>query len=175
MTEKRFFHYTTMFHLPRILERKVLQLATGHIEKNEKPVLWFSWNLEWEATASKHVARDRAGTREECDFYYGLARVEVPELVCPHDWMHFIRNSGISRKEAARLEDKALLMGGNSANWRVSYEPVTQDKWLGVEIFVGGWTKYDADVWAKENSFRVNRRAGAGIKAIQREDLERLK
>ncbi|MFO1325426.1 MAG: hypothetical protein U1F15_15375 [Burkholderiales bacterium] len=47
------WHYTIAMYLPAIIESGVLRPATANVPANERPVVWFSMNQDFEVTARK--------------------------------------------------------------------------------------------------------------------------
>jgi len=183
VSQKRWFHYTTMFHLPRIIGDGLIKPATGKVPHHERPAVWFSFHPVWEQTCNKMVANGEFGDQDSTDRYYGLARIEVPETVASVSWMMFRKTSGATNAELDALEVAALRSGSSPDYWRVSYEPVTSDKWIGIELYASArWSVFGESKWVplkdsmlrEENIVRQFRRRDAKIVVATRDDLIKM-
>jgi hypothetical protein len=142
----KLYHYTTVKHLERIVADGMILAARAHVPEGEIPAVWCSSHPFWEVTANKSlVARDtgklveldRLGTLKAVG---GLARIEVSQEAAPHDWREYLQLSKVNPEEARRLARIGELQGSGPAFWRVSFEPITGDEWLGIEVDCGnGW------------------------------------
>src|SRR5437867_4326059 len=88
------WHYTVQRHLPGIIASEEIRPATAGVPRGERPVVWFSANPEWEATANKDALNVRTGmverlSRERTHDLFGLARIGVAPESAPHDWEAF--------------------------------------------------------------------------------------
>lgn len=123
------YHYTTLQCLTQIFDSGYIEPATAYIEKNEKPVVWFSTNPEWEETATKgyidkETGKQRNATKQEMKDNAGdLIRIEVP-LHLTVSIRVYEEKSGISEIFWESLVKVAKDAGSNIKGWRVSFKPI---------------------------------------------------
>ncbi len=143
----RLFHYTVGVHLADIRQDRVICPATAHVPEGEKPVVWLTYGDQWERTCNKAVmegGRRRAMTMEETHEHGGgLWRIEVDPELEVYDMQDFRRLSGINRRMWKALVALAKRDGSDVSLWRVSFQPVTIDRWRALEC----WNSA-ADEWA---------------------------
>lgn len=147
----RIWHYTVGERLWSILRDKIIKPATAGVPAGERPVVWFTTNPAWEPTANKGIWRNGELlwlTKEETAAEGGgLFRIEVAPDAAPYGWEEFKRLSGISGRTSKRLARIARQRGSNYHDWRVSFEPVTSDKWLRIETWYRDrWAEIPMDV-----------------------------
>jgi hypothetical protein len=143
------WHYTKGVHLPKILATGEIRPATAGVPVGEQPIVWFSGNATWEATANPG-RRDDAGklhdaTVEEMDAIFGgRARISVNDATAPYDWYHLKRAAGIKTRMARDMEVDAIRRGASPKDWRGTFDPVPREKWLSVEVFHNGaWVPFE--------------------------------
>ncbi len=143
VAETNLWHYTTDEKLPLTLQSKEIKLADVPFSTGERPAAWFSTNPIWEATCnkgwqSKTTGEIRTLTKEEtANKCKGLVRIKVKPDAAPYDFERFKRKSKISKALAKGLEIRAYQLDSNPKQWRVSFKPVPQSEWLGVEVWDG--------------------------------------
>ena len=49
---RRLFHYTVLSRFLKIVIEEAIKPATLFIDRDEKPVVWFSFRQDWEPTAT---------------------------------------------------------------------------------------------------------------------------
>jgi hypothetical protein len=132
------WHYTIGLKLAAILEAGELRPSTAGVPAGERPAVWFSRNPYWERTANKAwvvAGRSYVLTREETEARgNGLVRFQVPPDAAPYDWEDFKRLSGASRLSIRQMERRAHDLLALSSEWRMTFDPVPQDKWMALEI-----------------------------------------
>ena len=138
-TTSLLWHYTFGHNFQRILADRTITPSTAYAVKEARPVVWFSRNQIWEASATKGLVTDDGTvmnlTMEELrDQGGGLYRIGVAQETAPHNWDDFVRIGKISREVALELRRFAKLRNSNRKDWFVSFEPVVQDKWVAVEV-----------------------------------------
>lgn len=143
--KKRYWHYTTLQKFGSIQQSGFIRVAKTHVPHGVKPVAWFSINPAWEPTLFKPLLNEETGeeivlyTRE--DFLkYGIPpiRIEVdPERAKLRGWNNYKKNSGDSKSMIKGLEKTAKGLGASSKDWFVSYDDVSIDCVLSVEIWTG--------------------------------------
>jgi hypothetical protein len=139
--QKKIWHYTVGQHLPKIVESKLIKIAT--IGVREKPAVWLSTNPVWERTCNKLwqdsiTGKLRQLSKEETHLKGGgLVRIRIKPEAAPYNFQAFKRISKISNTAAKRLTEKAKLCGAKSQEWWVSFEPVPQSEWLDIEVWDG--------------------------------------
>ena len=145
---KRLFHYTRLSRLESILSDGEIKLATSNVLPPEKAVVWFSYRQEWEPTATP-VMVGFDGTLVDLTFDELTqrdtpARIEIDPLAAPLTWRAWRKTSGVNRRVAKALQITAMAKDSNSADWRMSFEPVRSEHWRAIEIFVGGrWSQFE--------------------------------
>ncbi len=141
----RVFHYTVVNFLPAIFERKMI-IPTAKARKEEQAV-WFSSNLEWEETGNKtyhkgdgvHIQGNKWDTYK---IYGGLARIEVTPETAPYNWEEYKEKSGISIERVREIEVYAAKCNADTKEWRVSFEPVSKEYFISVEVL-----DWDDHIW----------------------------
>jgi len=134
----RIWHYTIGNHLPSIIADGEIKLATAFVWEG-RPVVWFSTNPSWEQTANKGFFNNDGtfkalSKRQTESLGGGLVRIEVCPEAAPYSWNDFLRMSDTPRKIAKALAKRAQQVGSAASLWRVSFEAVTRDKWLAIEV-----------------------------------------
>ncbi len=135
----RVWHYTVGQCLRSILDTLAITPATEGVPPGELPVVWLSAHPLWEPTANKGRKGPngeiiRLSKEETAAYGEGLYRIEVSPEAAPYSWEDFRRLSGVSSRLAKSLARIARQCGSNYHDWRISFEPITAEKWLSVEI-----------------------------------------
>ena len=126
---KTAWHYTTGQKAKMIFESGELKPTDAFIEAQERPILWFSKNQDWEQTANKMLAGPGGAlrpltmeeTRELCG---GLFRFGMPS----HDliqWPRLARSANMRSKIQRALEEEGLRAGADFREWCGILEPVS--------------------------------------------------
>ncbi len=154
---KRLWHYTIGAKLSAIWYSGEIRPATAGVPAGERPIVWFSFNQEWEITANKSLLTPDGKivslTKEETENRGGgLVRIEVSVEAAPYDWKALREMSGMSRVMSSALYKSAIDRGSCPGEWRGSFEAVSNKDWLSIEVRrAGRWidlseaTKYDND------------------------------
>ncbi|MEO7859162.1 MAG: hypothetical protein ABIU05_01760 [Nitrospirales bacterium] len=109
--------------------------------------MWCTTRPTWEPTANKALRQKgrtiltsltKQETAAECE---GLYRIEVLPDAAPYGWDEFRRLSGIDTGVAKRLARASRVSRSDYHDYRVSFEPVTADRWVRIEI------EHGADRW----------------------------
>lgn len=138
--EEIVWHYTTGELFRLIVESGELRPATTYVPENERPIVWFSSNKNWEQTANKAL-RNNDGTVRSLDrdemaaLGGGLVRIGVHPETAPHDWHALKELSRMSSKMAQGLYKSAIRKGSRPGEWRGTFEPVPREKWTAVEVY----------------------------------------
>lgn len=154
------WHYTVGAWLRVILADQAIKPATESVYAGEHPVVWLTKNPRWEPTANKGFRHDDGrvvslGKMETAVHGEGLYRIEVVAEAAPYGWDEYKRLSKIDERLAKSLARVAREQGSNYRDWRMSFEPITADKWLRIEIEVGNaerWTEISmetATAWTR--------------------------
>src|SRR5262245_8184658 len=122
------WHYTRLISLPSILlDGKLKPRCAGWWPTyDERPVVWLSMNPDTERSVQHRK----------------VARIEVRPEVATGSWAEY---------EATVPTDLAACMTDdqNPQEWRISYQAVTREHWLAVEVQIdGGWVDLNAPVAA---------------------------
>jgi hypothetical protein len=128
------FHYTKGFHLTSIGESGVLRPSMG-MGVRARPVLWLSTNSEWERTVDCGAWWDG---QDEDACPGGYVRISVKREAAPYRWSDYKRLGGEDPVFLKALANTAREVGANVREWRVSFDPVPRDLWLGVQLWLGG-------------------------------------
>jgi len=143
----RLFHYTTFSRLLKILTDESISPANLHVAPPERPVVWFSRRLDWEPTATPALitnGQHQSLTFADLTQIDTPSRIEVNQHAAPLDWRSWRKTSGVTSRTVKGLEKSALRLNASVADWRMSFEPVTVEKWLDIELFIGGqWRGMD--------------------------------
>jgi len=155
----RVFHYTVARYLPQILESKMMLPATEGFEKKRWHAVWFSTNPIWEETANKmymsegiRIPGNKLDTHE---MGKGLMRKEVTPKAAPHDWEQYKSISKMPGNLSRGIAKAAKDRGADPNEWHVSFEPVLQRDWLGVELFNWGTQVWEDSMVAYKRLERI--------------------
>ena len=138
--EKRLFHYTTRYHLNKILESRAIEPAREFIPDSERPAVWLTYRDSWEPTATKgiidpHTEKRRDATLQEMIKHAGgLVRIEVDPASAPLTWPDFCVASGCARLVLLGLYESAVEKGSDPKQWRTSFAPISEDSFLDIEF-----------------------------------------
>lgn len=140
------WHYTTGEKIGLILKEGMIR-QSPNVGGSERPAVWFSSNPVWEVTSRKGRFDPISGgikqleMEEHLIYCGGLFRIAIAADTAPHDWHDFRQMSGILPRDANLLRSVAIKWGGRPGEWFVSFDPVYQSDWLGVESWRDGqWT-----------------------------------
>lgn len=144
-TRKRYWHYTTLEKAAAIREIGAIQPAKTGLALGVSPAVWFSTNPAWESTIYKTLLN--VDTGEQVTLYtrddflkYGQppVRIEVdPKTAELRGWNNYKKNSGDDRQTIKALEKTAKSLGANPKEWHVSFNDVSLNCVLSVEIWTG--------------------------------------
>lgn len=146
------YHYTIGRYLDQILREDVLRPPTGALKKRSQainepnPLLWFSWNREWEHSVLKDprprgVRRNpptgRAVTELAGD---GLIRFGAPASVARLRW-----NDYLARNTTPFIQREAMAQRGNPVDWLATDQQVSLSECKAFEVWYHGkWVVGDA-------------------------------
>jgi len=107
----------------------------------EKPAVWFSSHSRWEPTATKTFVNPLTGRQEFVVFERmgpvdPPARIEIDPSIALMRWNEFVQLSGIPPEMARDVERIARKRGANPDEWRASFNSVSFDASVTVEIHV---------------------------------------
>ena len=146
------WHYTTVQKLGLIVSSGTLTPIAPPRERDEKPVVWFSGQADWDLTANPVVTtsggRRHATLDETIVVGGGLARIGVTPEVAPHDWKGYKKLSGVRPRRAKLMYDRAVSIGSRPAGWHVAFEAIPRTQWQTVEIWDNGQWVADPDYLA---------------------------
>lgn len=144
--EMSVWHYTVGVRLRSILEDRTIKLATEGVPVGERPAVWSTISPKWEPTANKVLDLEgqiiKLGKQETAAHGEGLYRIELLPEAAPYGWEEYRRLSHIPERMAKSLARIAREQNSHYRDWRVSFEPIPQAKWLRIE-FEGG----NSDQW----------------------------
>jgi hypothetical protein len=141
------FHYTTGNVFRRILHAgAIVPDKTEPENPKEIATATFSAHPEWEPTRfrvgklpnGKLVMLNKLLLQQ---FDGGLIRITVPGSVTPMDWKEMKEKCGMSKQAIKGIYDFAISVGARTSHWFGTFEPVTEEQWLNVEILDanGSW------------------------------------
>ena len=153
---KMFFHYTTGNKISSILNDGLLRRSETLLLPNEKPVLWFSSNQDWENTTRVSigvVSEEGQYTRHLLDKneqHKMLTLVRFGLSFKDHrvnDWDTTCKKAKTPLTVKCGLEFGGRQMGGNPREWNgvfcdLSIEELTFQVWDGNE-----WVDKDVSNW----------------------------
>ena len=149
------WHYTVVHHLdaimaagalkvpaPRVLPRKVLRpldqrarLAAKVVEEPE-PLLWLSWNDEWDHSVIKAKPFGRASSEI---LGGGLLRFGVPACFAKLRWSDYL-----ARNPTPPAIRDAMAVRGNPSEWLATDEDIPLDRVRVIQVyFRGSWVALD--------------------------------
>lgn len=134
------WHYTHGRHISNILGAGVIKPADIGIVHGEKPVVWFSLNQFWEETVVKGWLPHGGGPQRDLRMgglheTFGIYRIGVSLETASLTWDDIKRLSGMPQQVISGLQRVARKWGARPNEWRGTFEPVTRDKWVAVEVF----------------------------------------
>ena len=154
---RMFWHYAPWEYLSRMVEYGALRAGNAGAE-GELPMLWFSANQKWEATATK-MAFGRDGslvrlTFEQQNEHVGCIRFGIdandPRLL---NWKAACTTAGTPRGTRRALEKVGKKQGGNPEQWYATTSNIALDE-LVLQVWVNGWhpvtsPRDAAEAWRK--------------------------
>ena len=131
------WHYTTGEHFLLIVESGELRPTDILVRPPEKPVLWFSINQRWEATACKGLVdggQRRTLTMEETmQMCQGLVRFGV-RLDRLHPWKKLQRKARMSERTIIMLEREGRRQGADPKDWYGRTTAVPIDRCASIQV-----------------------------------------
>ena len=128
-TRAKVWHYTIGKYIPAIFESGELRPTDQHIEKGEKPILWFSSNPHFEPTATKAALRYDGSliglsVEETEQLGGGLFRFGV-SIDRVTSWPRIGSIAGMRTKIKKSLEDVGIRKGASPRQWFGSLEAIS--------------------------------------------------
>lgn len=145
------WHYTTWQCFENIVDDGVIRPTTAWIADEERPIVWFSSNQEWEPTSTKiyvpHDGEARRLSKEELRVRgNGLVRFGVNRRTARLDWTAMKRLSGMSRDTARELKVIGRRLGSKPEWWFGSFDPVPRSEWVAIDVLdEGRWVRVFRD------------------------------
>ena len=82
----------------------------------------------------------------------GIGRIGVTSDAAPYDWEGFKKYSNVSNKMIKGLVKAAKDVRANPQDWRVSFTPVANDKWVMIQIWeLNSWIDFNTLTTEKRN------------------------
>lgn len=140
------YHYTVPDRLLSIIARG-LDLATVGLEERERPAVWFTTSEDYEPTARKGLLDEATGDSRTLSLkamivMSGLARVEVEPEAAPLTWAAWRHGSGARSRVIKGLAASARELGSDIRLWRASFDPIPQDRIIGMDVWhEGAWMR----------------------------------
>ena len=129
------YHYTIARHAASILRDGVIRPATAFIPKGERPIVWFSANPTWEASAQKAGLVSRDETERQLGPLY---RFGVSPKTAPYNFERLVFLAQMDPRIAVLLKSQGIEVGANPDEWFGTFRPVERERWLSVEELVSG-------------------------------------
>ena len=129
------FHYTTGSKLRAIINSGAIKPTTAKIERNEKPVAWFSTSPQWEPTATKVPIPGKQGQLLTAKAQSGLVRITVPAACAPYVFPQLPLIAGTSPQACIGLLIAGLELGSEPNTWRFTPTPVPTFLFRDVEFY----------------------------------------
>ena len=133
------WHYTTGDCLDKIIDAGELVPAIRYVPKDERAILWFSLDQDWEPTANKGVVengKNRTLTLEEmCVHCNGVVRVGIHS--CSKTlirWPKIGKLAGMPKELIRALDKVAYEQGSNPNNWLGQFESLLLKDCLSIQI-----------------------------------------
>ena len=145
------WHYTTMQCFEAIFDDGFIRPATAWVADEERPIVWFSSNQEWEPTSTKiYVPHDgeawRLSKEELRVTGNGLVRFGVTRRTARLDWTAIRRLSGMSRDTARDLKVNGRRLGSKPESWFGSFDAVQHSEWVAIDVLEDGqWVRVFRD------------------------------
>ena len=134
------WHYAPWAYLPSMVESGVLRVGNASAP-GEKPLLWFSTNQKWDATAAK-IVRTNTGTPRFLTFKeqekvlgcirFGLATDDSRLL----NWIDACSAAGTPRETRRQMERVGKKKGADSAHWFATAVSIPLNE-LHFQVWVG--------------------------------------
>ena len=134
------WHYSKAGHLEEIFEAGTLNLATIGVPANERPALWLSSNPFIERTAypsKMTLAELEDSAYQPVRFLLNPKSVEAGTVKLV-SWKKHRQKGRMIPQHAKDLEKVARSVGANCADWWCSYQPISVECFLHVDIMKGG-------------------------------------
>ena len=142
------WHYTVANRIDRITQAGTL--SPRKVMDERCPMLWFSWNQEWEHSVLKHwtTADGRIATPGEWPILRsgvligralseitgdGLIRFGAPAYVAKLRW-----NDYLDRNKIPTAERDMMAQRGNPVDWLATDKPVSLDECRAIEVYYRG-------------------------------------
>jgi hypothetical protein len=145
-------HYTPWAYLPRIVESGELRPSNAGAD-NERPILWFSANPQWEPTATKLWHTPNGVKRlsfSQMEARVGAARFVLsgrdPRLM---DWKTACAVAGTTREQRQALERTGRKSGADPLHWYGVESPVPLSDLQCHVLVEGKWKSADVAEMAK--------------------------
>jgi len=132
------WHYTTGECFENIFDDGFIRPSTAWVAEDERPIVWFSSNQEWEPTSTKtfvpHYGQAWRLSKEELRVRdSGLVRFGVTRRTAELDWTAMKRLSGMSRDTARDLKVIGRRLGSKPEWWYGTFNPVQRFEWVAID------------------------------------------
>jgi len=150
------FHYAPWAYLPAMVQAGQL-VPSNSGASNEKPMLWFSANQQWEPTAGKASGQIAMMTFKQQLAVGGCIRFGLPATDSRlMSWKAACTVAGTGRDERRAMERAGKKRGADPSQWFAIAESVPLDQLL-LEVFVdNAWHPADpgemAQIWTERRS-----------------------
>lgn len=147
------WHYTVGAKVYHIAQSGVLRPTDSHIEKNEKPILWFSLEQDWEPTVCKGAISEDGdfitlSKKETSDSCGGLARFGMRKdrhILIP--WPKVGRKARMHSEIILRLEEVGKKQGANPKLWMGALKPIRIKDVDRIQFYRDGhWAEAEGDI-----------------------------
>ena len=129
------YHYTTGLKLRSIINSGCIKPTTAKVDRNEKPVAWFSTSPQWEPTAAKVSIPGKQGQLLTAKAQGGLVRITVPGTCAPYVFPQLPLIACTSPQACIGLLLAGLELGSEPNTWRFTPTPVPTFLFRDVEFY----------------------------------------
>ena len=155
----KYYHYTIKPYLKTIIEEGKIRQGKSRIKK-VKPITWVSTNQLMENTSLKGAVCTSTGKNlgtmsfESQHEAVGCVRIQVDPSVLTK-WSVLKHKAGyhtLSKRFgydlAQQLDTEGLEVGARPSEWYGSLNPITEDKFLSIEVWNGSEWVEDETYWS---------------------------
>ena len=144
------WHYTSNFHLEKILKSQTLKVSEAERLYGLKPAVWFSKNSIWEPTATKMIFNGIKVillTPEEQLSMIGMMRIAIEYNSSLISWAKYKYVSKIPISLYNDMEKAGKEKGAKPSDWYCSFKNIPSSQWKSIETYDGqNWLLYQGKV-----------------------------
>ncbi len=155
------YHYTKGCLLPSIVRDGIIKASKENLDKQERPVVWLSKSPHWEVacnkgkvlygnifncTAShpKDIFNSITVNNDYMKREVGMCRILISETVPLVSWDRYKYAGNIPESVYEAIDSYSRSIGSPVDKWFCSFNPIPNDYWVGIEMFVNDkWVKWE--------------------------------